>query len=117
MITSGVYIFKNWVLNLLKEKELDIVTVDFDLVKLLVNNQFKKKLLKYKRAQATDPDTIEIDDVLDEELLADQNSISNRVYIKSNNKDVIVDANEILRIKETAEDEKNTGSNASDDDF
>lgn len=76
---TGVYIINNWVTNLLKDTSLLIENISYDLVKLVVNNQFKKKLLKYKSQELS-----EIDEVLAGEL----NTYSAAIFVveaKSNN--------------------------------
>lgn len=61
---TGIYIMR----NLFKGKLMDIQTIDFDLVRFMVNNQFKQKLLSFIDKQVEDEDTKEIDDLLDKEI-------------------------------------------------
>ena len=61
---TGVYIMRNIFKNPLE----DIEMIDFDLVKLMVNNQYKKKLRDLIGGNEPDEDTQEIDELLDEEL-------------------------------------------------
>eukprot|EP00343_Euplotes_focardii_P000352 CAMPEP_0205801576 /NCGR_PEP_ID=MMETSP0205-20121125/3592_1 /ASSEMBLY_ACC=CAM_ASM_000278 /TAXON_ID=36767 /ORGANISM="Euplotes focardii, Strain TN1" /LENGTH=183 /DNA_ID=CAMNT_0053066517 /DNA_START=360 /DNA_END=911 /DNA_ORIENTATION=+ len=61
---TGVYIMRNIFTNPLE----NIETIDFDLIKLTVNNQHKKKLRTIIGQNEPDEDTKEIDELLDEEL-------------------------------------------------
>mmetsp|Transcript_19179 Transcript_19179/g.18828 ORF Transcript_19179/g.18828 Transcript_19179/m.18828 type:complete len:108 (-) Transcript_19179:140-463(-) len=61
---TGVYIMRNMFTK--KLEKLD--SIDFDLVRFMVRNQFKKKLRDVIGRNQPDEDTAEIDDLLDVEL-------------------------------------------------
>ena len=96
---TGVYIMR----DLFKDKSLAIQTIDFDLVKLMVNNQFKKKLLRFIAKGSTDEDTREIDELLDSEIGQPEKAVI-MAWVKSSSEDIAVDMN-VLNSQNDSDDE------------
>lgn len=96
---TGVYIMR----NIFTSKALKVETINFDLVKLMVNNQFKKKLQQIIGSKPEDDDTKEIDDLLIEELGSPDRAII-MAWVKDNETDIAIDMN-ILNNQNDSEDE------------
>ena len=101
---TGVYIMR----NIFKEKTLKIQMIDFDLVKLMVNNQFKRKLLKYIGKEYDDNDTKEIDDLLNKEISTEDRVVV-MAFVKDNTTDIAVDWNIIENQVDSDEDALDSG--------
>ena len=102
---TGVYITK----NLFKNMPSSIQTIDFDLVKLMANNQFKKKLLSFigKDSEA-DEDTFALDSFVESETWTEQKAVV-IAYINDNPDELAVNCNFINN--QINEDDENGSDN------
>jgi hypothetical protein len=62
-----IYIFRRWVLEVICDESLNVGSIKIDLLPLLVKNQHKKKLIRYKSIVSDDPDQ-ELYETIDEIL-------------------------------------------------
>lgn len=86
---TGVYIMRNIFRNPLEKLD----SIDFDLVRFMIRNQFKRKLRDIIGSNQPDEDTLEIDELLDEELET-QNKVVITACIKEA-KEIALEMNDV----------------------